>query len=273
MPRVSFHALASNGQASSGFDVNGDPYEVSAVALVARRRDEHLVALSAQTPRPTFEVASIRAQTRAVTGADLATAGPRLRPGGVFNATHATVGSLIAFAYELRGFQILGGADWDLIRRNMFAIDARAGGDVPTAQVRLMVQSLLEDRFKLVTHMEQRDMRFLSLTLVRNDGRLGPYLGRVDECTTEIRAEVEKKFPICKTTSAGGAAMRGCSTTSQLAELVGLGLQSELPTIDKTGLSGRFVYDLRYRSTLVLGGAAPAVDPNLPSFEAALERR
>ena len=39
-----------------------------------------------------------------------------------------------------------------------------------------MVQSLLEERFRLVVRKEQREMRFAALVLARDDGRLGPGL-------------------------------------------------------------------------------------------------
>ena len=48
-----------------------------------------------------------------------------------------------------------------------FEIDARAGGDVTTDDVRLMVRSLLEERFGLVTHTDSREMRHFRLLLAR----------------------------------------------------------------------------------------------------------
>ena len=208
---------------------------------------------SAQASKPTFEVASIRAQTRAFTIADLRTAGARVRPGGVFNPTHATVSSLIVFAYELKGFQIVGGPDW--IRRDQFEINARAGGDVPANQVRLMVQSLLEDRFKLVAHTERRDMRFLALVLARTDGRLGPYVRSHGEaCTPQDADAAIKQFPP-RTGPTNSVASGRCADFSAMVD--GLASQVQMPAFDKTGLSGKFTYEMRYQSSEVPTAGEP----------------
>jgi uncharacterized protein (TIGR03435 family) len=202
-----------------------------------------VVGLGAQAQKPTFEVASIKPQNEALTFANLTTAGPRVRPGGVFNSTHTSVASLIGFAYEQKGFQIVGGPDW--IRKDLFTINAKAAADAPVEQVRLMVQSLLEDRFKLVTHTEQREMRVLALVLARADGNLGPYIRRFGEdCNAESADEAKKQFPP-RAVSEPGAMMTGrCGTPSTIADL--LTIDFGTPVLDKTGLSGKFVYDMRY---------------------------
>src|SRR5688500_11728978 len=105
----------------------------------------------------TFEVASIRPQPAPHSAASAGTAGPRVRPGGTFSSSHITVESLLTFAYDLRWpYQVIGGPDW--IRQDMFQMDARAGREVSRDQIKLMVDSLLQDRFKLVFHREQREM-------------------------------------------------------------------------------------------------------------------
>jgi len=57
----------------------------------------------------------------------------------------------------------------------LYAIDARAKGDAPKDQVRLMMQSLLASRFKLVVHFETREVSASVLTLA-SPGRTGPQL-------------------------------------------------------------------------------------------------
>src|SRR5688572_25554504 len=138
-----------------------------------------MVTLSAQAPKPTFDVASVKVHGEKLTPANVSTAFFRVRRPGVVTGTHVTVDSLVRFAYGLQGFQVVGAPEW--IRRDMFDVDARTAVDAPAAQIRFMVQSLLEDRFKLVTHMERRDMRYAALVLARKDGKLGPYLRRLDD--------------------------------------------------------------------------------------------
>ena len=152
-------------------------------------------SIAAQQPKPQFEVASVKPQGESISGGSLghavssaANAMPRARPGGLFNPTHASVEHLVMFAYDLRPYRIVGGPDW--MRRDLFQINARAESDAPAGQIRLMVQSLLEDRFKLVTHVEPREMRFQALVRARPDGPLGPSLFTIDECTTAIVNEL-----------------------------------------------------------------------------------
>ena len=97
------------------------------------------------------------------------------------------------FAYNVRSDLIVGGPDW--AREDTFQISAKAATDVPLDQIRLMVQSLLEDRFKLVTHVEPREMRFLALVRARPNEALGPGLIRMDECSPAIVNELRRKFP------------------------------------------------------------------------------
>jgi uncharacterized protein (TIGR03435 family) len=225
--------------------------------------------------RPAFEVASVKPQTRAMTAADLVTGAPRVQPGGLFNPTHATVVSLIVFAYELKHWQIVDGPDW--IQRDAFEINARAGGDVPTEQIRLMVQSLLEDRFRLVTHTGQRDMEHLVLVPARADGRLGPYLQRVGDCTRETRARAEEQMPPRAQTSTGGRTS-GCGRLDVFAQLISM--QANMPVIDRTTLDGNWVYQMRHGSPLPgamrpgMSAAPPGPpDPALPPFAVALEEQ
>ena len=131
-----------------------------AVALVTSAT----TALIAQQPTVKFQVASIKRQAASLSDDFLASAAPRMRAGGVLTATHATVESLMMFAYDLKPFQIVEGPGW--ARSEYFQIEARAGSDAPRQQVREMAQSLLQDRFRLVVRRVQREMRIYEL--VRN---------------------------------------------------------------------------------------------------------
>jgi len=58
---------------------------------------------------------------------------------------------------------------------DLFEIDARAEGKPGKDQLRLMLQSLLAERFKLAVHFERREVPVLSLTLA-TQGKTGPKL-------------------------------------------------------------------------------------------------
>ena len=199
-------------------------------------------ALTAQESKPAFEVASVKAQRAPLQRVDElhGTIFPRIGAGGVLNASHATLTSLITFAYDVKSVQVVGIPDWAK-RASFFEVIAKASGDVRPAQMKLMLQSLLEDRFKLVTHREQRDLRFYALVPARADGSPGPFLQQVpDECTPASRAEARAKFP--QRTAGGGGGFMGCGDLSELAALLSLAMDS--PVSDATGKSGNFVFEL-----------------------------
>ena len=111
--------------------------------------------------KPAFEVASIKPST-SDEGTYL-----RRQPGGLYRATEAPLRALIASAYlnefPPKGERIFGGPGW--IDSERFDIEAKAEGNPSPEQESLMVQSLLEDRFKLVMHREPRQLPIYALVL------------------------------------------------------------------------------------------------------------
>jgi uncharacterized protein (TIGR03435 family) len=126
---------------------------------------------------------------------------------------------LIAAAYNVQDFQISGpparasGAGAD-----RYNLEAKGEGDAPLTlpTVRLMLQSLLAERFQLKLHRETKDLPVYELIVARN----GPKLKKVSP---------DDKPP----TVAGGTSFtRG--TMSNIIHVIGGGL--DRPVVDKTGL-------------------------------------
>ena len=72
---------------------------------------------------------------------------------GRFRAEVGFVRGMISFAYNLMPTQVKGGPDW--LDREPYFVEARA--EDPEAgpdQIRLMMETLLKDRFKLAVHRE-----------------------------------------------------------------------------------------------------------------------
>ena len=224
-----------------------------------------VVALNAQTPKPTFEVASVK---RNLSGSLSSSVSPR--PGGIYNATNTALSSFIQFAYSVEDYQLIGRPSW--VQTDRFDIAARAGREVPTIELRQMVQSLLEDRFKLVTHREQREMSIYMLVLARSDGRLGSGFQRVDDCK-----EAKSRGP--EDSPSGARRSNGCGSLSLVASMASWTLGA--PVVDKTGVSGLFDVFIYYspEGLRQLGGTVlaspdrPLPDPSLPSYPAALQEQ
>lgn len=131
---------------------------VSAVALlacmIAGAVAPRLIAFAQARPR--FEVASVKPSKA---GSPMTGVGV-----GRSNSRNVTLKSLITVAYRLQDFQLSGGPSW--VETDRFDVDAETedpGADPD--QVRLMLQSLLEDRFKLRVHREMRQSPVYALVV------------------------------------------------------------------------------------------------------------
>jgi uncharacterized protein (TIGR03435 family) len=98
--------------------------------------------------RPQFEVASIKPAA----GDGIMNVRPL--PGRL--TALATLQVLMQYAYGVQPFQIVGGPGW--VSSTHYEIDARAGAAVDRERLFLMLQPLIEDRFRLKTHREMKDV-------------------------------------------------------------------------------------------------------------------
>jgi uncharacterized protein (TIGR03435 family) len=74
-------------------------------------------------------------------------------------------------AWHLQDFEVVGGPGWiDSARYN---VEAKAGGATTAEEARLMLRSLLKDRFHLALRSETRELPTYSLELAKPNGTLG----------------------------------------------------------------------------------------------------
>ena len=118
-----------------------------------------IVFLSAALAQPTaapprFDIAEVH---RSASAANPQTyrSGGFLR-GGRYDLRKATMMDLLRFAYDFEPDTVFGGPDW--LEFDRFDIAAQAPPSTSAQEVRLMLQSLLADRFKLVFHHDVRPM-------------------------------------------------------------------------------------------------------------------
>ncbi len=123
---------------------------------------------NAQTPapRPEFEVASVKPNT---SGNNMVMIRPPV--GGRFTATNARLIMLIGIAYNAKTFEISGGPGW--INSDGYDITAKAvDTNTNLDQLRPMLQTLLEDRFKLKVHHETKQMPVYVLTFAKSGSKV-----------------------------------------------------------------------------------------------------
>jgi uncharacterized protein (TIGR03435 family) len=201
-------------------------------------------AASAQTPRPTFEVASVK-RNLSLEGGTMG-----ISPGGRFRATNAPVLWMILMSYgelqrPLIASQLIGAPDWllnehyDIVGKTSAEVAALA----PIEQFRtipLLLKSLLEDRFNLKVHRETRTMPIYALTFARQDHALGPKMTPTSIDCTKPQQDMSK----CQFNGAPGRVVAGWAEVSTLVNL--LANSTEHIVVDRTRLEGRFDIDLEW---------------------------
>jgi uncharacterized protein (TIGR03435 family) len=116
--------------------------------------------------RPRFDVASIKPNAPG----GINTGDFRVLPGGRLTAEKVLLRFLIQNAYGVRPFQLKGGPDW--INSEGYDIEAKAEGNPSNGQMVLMMQTLLEDRFKLKVHRETKELPVYALTVAKGGFKL-----------------------------------------------------------------------------------------------------
>ncbi|SPF53064.1 exported hypothetical protein [Candidatus Sulfopaludibacter sp. SbA4] len=192
-----------------------------------------------------FEVASVKPNK-----ADDRRIAMDFMPGGRLVVTNIPLYMIIAMAYALpfQSSRLSGGPEW--IRAERYDIEAKAEKDaIPLSmqdvarkqKMRLMLQTLLADRFKLVVRRDTKEMAVYAVVVAKD----GPKLEK---------AKVEEKdCPEARTTEGischefiGG---QGRGLHGQAVDMSDLALYvenwAEHPVIDRTGIQGLFHIETR----------------------------
>jgi uncharacterized protein (TIGR03435 family) len=211
------------------------------------------LSLHAQTA---FEVASIKPIVEA------SGTFPPICSNGRFSSSLALVLD-IGWAYDLNTVQypqLLEHLPKGLTPDTAYDIEAKAEPPITESQCRLMLQTLLEDRFKLASHWEPKAAQVSNLVLARG----GPKMQRVVETDDpDVKITLDgRPFPRHRPGQPLGMTME------ELADFLTRGMSPE-PVFDKTGLAGRYRIDLRF-------SIGPPRNPDLPqdpNLEVALEEQ
>lgn len=242
--------------------------------------------LCAQAPAPsTFEVASIKPNTSGSGNSRSST-----RPDGSYVATNVSARMIILTAYRLRPFELIGGPSW--LDGDRFDVNAKPPQGTPEAQLPVLLQALLAERFKLATHRETREQPIYTLILARTDGRLGPRLTpSTADCSPAARAVRASgtgaatappqpgSRPVCgmntSVNNSSGIIRAGGRTIAEL--LPSLGSLTDRTVVDRTGLSGSFDVELDWNAAPLRSNtpdtAAGAAAADGPSFFTALQEQ
>lgn len=237
--------------------------------------------LQAQSPQPavasppSFEVASIKPK-----GAGEGPVRVMFAP-DAFTANGVTAKFLIGFAYNLKDFQISGGPGW--IDSEKYDINAKLDEatiealkkltpDQAVEQRRLMLQGLLAERFNLKVSQSSKELPIYALVVAKNGPKLSPAADSPSSSGPGGGPKSMIRLAPGEFTATG-------ITISNLIDR--LSREVDRKVVDKTGLTGRYDFTLRWtpdRPVPVTSGAdggpaPPPPDSSGPSIFTALQEQ
>lgn len=179
------------------------------------------MAFAQPTTLPRFEVASIKPS-----GPPQWPPRPDFQGVGTdrISASSVSVRRLISIGFHVYDHQIFGGPPW--MDKDLFDIEAKAPRQANEREMEQMVQTLLADRFQLATHRETRQQPVLELVVAKD----GPKLGQ------PIEGKRNNARPGQVTGRNAPVEFLAGMLTYMLGKTV----------VDKTGIEGKFSYDLKW---------------------------
>jgi uncharacterized protein (TIGR03435 family) len=198
---------------------------------------------SAAAPLPSFEVASIKPNRSRDTlrGAEW--------PPGRYTATNQPIKVLIEFAYNVQDFQLSGGPNW--IASDRYDVDAKVDDSLAAElkklsywrrrdQIRLMVQSLLADRFSLRLSHKTEILPIYALVIAKTGAKLQ------ESKPDEIYSSGDKR----QVGEEGEFSMSHGQLTAEGFSMEGLvwflSWRLGRPVLDQTGLKGNYDFTLQW---------------------------
>ena len=160
---------------------------------------------------------------------------------------------LIRFAYEVQEKQVAQGPGW--LSSERWDIDAKPDkpGMPSNAQIREMVEKLIEERFSLKTHEETREMAAYAL-IVSKDG-------------TKLTKSADATGLAGFAMGPLGTLHAGSATMGDFAHILENGIVDR-PVVDQTGLTGKWDFTLKFTPDESQFGGLPVRVPPPPADDA-----
>jgi uncharacterized protein (TIGR03435 family) len=202
---------------------------------------------SADTP-PNFEIADVHVRPHS---SNPFMTGGILR-GSRYEVRKATMVDLVSLAYGVDGDKVLSGPSW--LETDRFDVIAKAPPSTSPEAAKLMLQTLLADRFKLVIHMDSKPLPAFALTVGKRKLALKPADSSGNGCQPPAQPPAPQPggFPI---------QIAECHnlTMDTLAQLLPQMANAYLtnPVKNMTGLEGSWDFEIRWtaRGLLQQAGA------------------
>lgn len=200
-----------------------------------------VAAQSSNAPAARFDVVAIKRSPEGGTGVTFAPL-----PGGRLDVVNNPVMNLIQNAYGVPSYRILRAPNW--LTADRYDLEAKTEGSPSRAQMMLMLQTLLADRFKLKVHRETKDGPVYILTVAKGGPKLSLFKegSCVDRSPGAVLAPDEHR-PNCGNNllRQRGPNFAWVATRIDMRGVVSiLGIVTRRNVIDQTGITGLFDVNL-----------------------------
>jgi uncharacterized protein (TIGR03435 family) len=228
----------------------------------------------------TFDVASVRENKDVDLRSGVTMSGQLAPDKATLRLTNWDIENLISFAYEVDRFQIVGDPQWPF--PTVFVIEAKSDSEADARLATLtkkqqraeqmhmhMMQTLLEQRFKLKTHTETKESDIFNLVVAKGGPKLAPE-GSAPPSPDESKRFGEHPVPALyqKNDGQGYDYIAHACSMDQIAKM--LTSQFGRPVIDRTGLTGKYDFVLKYKGRWDRDRSADDLDP-MPPMDRALQ--
>ena len=217
--------------------------------------------------RPSFEVASVRAHDP---NDSEETDNYQPYPGGRFTSSNCSLWMLIHYAFELQPYQITGIPGW--IKSAHYDVDAKPAEAHPDfADIPLMLQGLLEDRFHLKYHWEPREQPGYDLVVMK-PGKLRASILKGDCPPPFSNSQSLPKDATCGSLANSPGHTKGYNLTA--SDLAGsLSWLLSKPIWDKTNLAGRYDVELQWTPEAIEMRSAASSEQDVPTIFTAIQEQ
>lgn len=205
---------------------------------------------------PFFDAADVHVSPKSV-NPNVTSTGGFVR-GGKYQFKNATMLDLIASAYSVEPDKVVGGPSW--LETDRFDILAKAPASATNANAKLMLKSLLADRFKLAIHNEDKPMNAFVMTMTKPGPQLKQSAGAgPTNCQSDSTSAPPHNVINC--TNMTLAFLAG----QVLRQLDGLTFQS--PVTDLTGVEGSWDFQLKWTGSNNVAAAGKDAIPIQEALE------
>jgi uncharacterized protein (TIGR03435 family) len=218
-------------------------FSITILSATALRDGELAQAAPSQNEQPAFEVATVKLTASMRPGG-----GTFLSPGR-YTVRNRNLRYLIKDAFRIRDYQIVNAPTW--IDLDNYDVEAKAPGSANTREMKVMLQTLLVDRFQLKFHWAETEVKGCVLEVAKGGPKFHEFRGPVSDNPADNNTLMRNGY------------LKGHSIyMAYLADYISDALQ--VPVVNRTELTGSYDITLEFFAEIKLPDDPGLVPESLP---------